>query len=102
MDAAADDVTTPEALALATRADDDDTGLTRYLNGRLADDRLSRRQVPRWRLVRLDGVWYDRARLAERLRSEAAARRRAIPHSRRALTPAEIARLESPRPYAYA
>lgn len=79
-------VTTARELALATRADDDDSGVARYLNGRLADDRMSRREVARWRLVRLDGVWYDRRRLADALRLAATRR---VPHSRRLLTPAD-------------
>jgi hypothetical protein len=85
-------VTTARELALATRADDNDSGVARYLDGRLGDDRLSRREVARWRLVRLDGVWYDRARLAAQMRLAASRR---VPHSRRLLTPAESADLES-------
>lgn len=91
-DATNGDVTNARGLALATRGDDDDSGVARYLDGRLAGDRLSRREVARWRLVRLNGVWYDRARLAAQMRLAAARR---VPHSRRQLTPAESANLES-------
>ena len=95
-------VTTARELALATRNADDDSGVARYLDGRLGDNRLSRREVARWRLVKLNGVWYDRARLARELRLAASRR---VPHSRRLLTPAESADLESaltdPVPAAY-
>ena len=51
-----------KSLSNATRGPDDDTGAVRYLNGRLAENHLSRRQVARWRLVRLDNKYYDRDR----------------------------------------
>ena len=87
-----------KSLSNATRGPDDDTGAVRYLNGRLAENHLSRRQVARWRLVRLDNKYYDRDRFKRDLET---AIRKAVPHSRRALTPAELADVQSPAPYRY-
>lgn len=39
-------------------------GMHRTRNGRLEVDQLSRRLQPRWKMVRVDGRWYDRRALA--------------------------------------
>lgn len=69
----------------------------RARNGRLAIDWLSRAQKPRWRMVWLDGEWYNRARLRRDV--DARPRAPAVPASRRPLTPAELADLRDPNPW---
>ncbi len=65
------------------------TGVRRVRNGRLAINRLSRAAKPRWRMILLDGQWYDRDRLRALVSNTR--RRTAVPHSARALTAAELA-----------
>ena len=60
-------------------------GVKRYRDGRLAINVLSRRQKPRWRMLMLNGDWYDR----DRLRAELQAAGFFVPQSRRPLTPNE-------------
>ena len=48
--------------------------------------------------MRLDNKYYDRDRFKRDLET---AIRKAVPHSRRALTPAELADVQSPAPYRY-
>jgi hypothetical protein len=69
-------------------------GVRRTRNGRLAVDWLSRRQVPRWRLVVLDGDWYARNGIRRR-----AAARPAVPKTGRRLTDAERADLADANPW---
>ena len=69
--------------------------VARARNGRLAIDWISRRQRPRWRMLRLNGDWYDRQRLGETVRR----RGPVVPASRRPLTPAELEELEDPNPW---
>lgn len=67
------------------------TGVRRTRNGRLALNRLSRATKARWRMIQLDGQWYDRERL--RAMTEAvqrSGRRATVPHSTRAMTTAEL------------
>ena len=74
------------------------TGVRRTRNGRLAINRLSRTAKPRWRMILLDGQWYDR----DLLRAMAADARRngfRIPHSMRALTAAELGDVTDPEPW---
>ena len=72
----------------------------RYLNGRLALNWLGRRLKSRWRMVYLDGQWYDRAAIREWI---AARRERQlavyVPHSRRAFTDADLLKIYDPFPY---
>ena len=74
----------------------------RTRNGRLATNRISRRAISRWRMVRLDGEYYDRARLRAALADQ---KRRApgapptVPHSRRRMTAFEIDDLFDPNPW---
>lgn len=82
-------------------------------NGRLATNWFSRRQTPRWRMLRVDDVFYDRERLREfalerrpvrRCRTDSGAaqvcRGEIVPPGgRRALTDAELAELAHPSPW---
>lgn len=66
--------------------------MARARNGRLAVDWFTRAQIPRWKLILLNGQWYERERLRQRLeRSRGAANRRlTVPATGRRLTNAEI------------
>ena len=77
-----------DTLRVLTRA-------ARARNGRLAINWISRRQRPRWRMLRLDGDWYDRAALQALVRRRGAQ----VPATRRALTAAELQELEDPNPW---
>ncbi len=79
------------------------TGVARARNGRLAVNWITRALRPRWRMLRLDGQWYDRAALRDFLRSRAnrrAAGAALVPHSRRAMTRKELDILYDPNPFA--
>ncbi len=69
--------------------------VTRYRNGRLAIDVLARRQKPRWRMLFLDGDWYDR----NRLRAELARLGEFVPQTRRALRLGEILAIRDTQPW---
>lgn len=73
-------------------------GVARARNGRLQIDWISRRQVPRWRMVALNGQWYDRERLKRLLASRPPPA--AVPASRRKLSRAEQNRVNDARPWA--
>jgi hypothetical protein len=85
------------------------TEAPRYRNGRLEIDWFSRRQLARWRMMPLDGQWYDRGRLRDWLRRRAQDRQgrvqtRAstydvVPASRRRLTPAEARDAQDTNPW---
>lgn len=62
-------------------------GVARYRNGRLEVDWLSRSLAPRWRMVRLDGQWYDRQALRDAVRGGAVE----VPATRRRLSAEEVA-----------
>lgn len=68
-----------------------------YRNGRLALDWMTRRQVPRWRLVKLDGTWYDPVLLRSLLASRPGRER--VPATGRPLTQDEWLRLMDPNPW---
>lgn len=68
-------------------------GVARYRNGRLDIDWFSRSLRPRWRMVRLNGQWYDR----DGVRGLAA-----VPATRRRLTAAELAHVRDPAPWSLA
>ena len=72
-------------------------GVMRARNGRLAVDWVSRRQEPRWRMLRLDGQWYDRRRLRALLASRP--RPEVVPASRRRLSAAELAAVRDANPW---
>jgi hypothetical protein len=72
-------------------------GTHRTRNGRLAVNWFSRRSKARWRLVPLDGQWYDRARLRG-----AVAKNRRVPHSMRPLTAEELADVLNAAPWSLA
>lgn len=74
------------ARAAATRLAEQ-AGVARYRNGRLEVDWLSRALLPRWRMVRLDGQWYERRALRDAVRGGASQ----VPATRRRLTAAEVA-----------
>lgn len=69
--------------------------VARYRNGRLAIDWISRREKPRWRMVRLDDQYYDRQRLRKLLNSG----RTSPSLPRRRLTAAELASIRDPNPW---
>lgn len=71
--------------------------VARARNGRLEIDWLSRAQMPRWRMVELNGQWYDRDALRALLNRRP--RPEAVPASRRALTVAELQRVRDPAPW---
>lgn len=71
--------------------------LHRTRNGRPAINWMSRRTLPRWRMVPLNGQWYERGRLAR-----AVTQSPSVPHSRRRLTPAELRNATNTEPYSLA
>ena len=76
------------------------TGVRRVRNGRLAVNRISRATKPRWRMLALDGQWYDRDRLRELVvGARRDGRRTAVPHSTRALTAAELDAILNTNPW---
>lgn len=77
--------------------------LHRTRDGRLAVNWLSRREVARWRMLAMNGQFYDRGRLRERVRSNARQGRvPAVPHSSRRMTNAEVAEALNANPWSLA
>lgn len=76
-------------------------GLARQRNGRLEVDWLTRELRPRWRMIQLDGQWYDLEGLRARLASSPRGRPE-VPGSRRALTAEELAAILDPNPWSLA
>ncbi len=72
-------------------------GTARTRNGRLAINWQSRRSMPRWRMVPLNGQWYNRGRLRATVQ-----RRPKVPHSGRALTAEELANALNTNPWSLA
>lgn len=70
-------------------------GVARFRDGRLEPDWLSRNLRPRWRMVRLNGAWYNRDRLRARLNN----RGPQVPATRRDLAEAEVANVRDPNPW---
>ena len=103
--------------AVATEASEslrDMAGTARYRDGRLDINWISRRQMPRHRMLSLDGQWYDRGRLRDMLDRRALERARrpqtrsqtraggeqnTVPASRRPMTAAESAAVRDPNPW---
>ena len=73
-------------------------GAARVRNGRLDVDWLSRALRPRWRMVLLNGQWYDREGLRERVRD----RGPEVPGTRRPLSAAEREDVDDPNPWSLA
>ena len=88
MAAASNDLTRAAAAQLAAAV-----GVVRLRNGRLEVDRLSRALRPHWRMVQLNGQWYDMESLRDATH---------VPATRRRLTPAELELLRNPAPWALA
>ncbi len=76
-------------------------GMHRVRNGRLGVNRLSRREKARWRMLALNGEFYDRDRLRAALADQARRGLAApvVPHSRRRLTRAELDAIADPNPW---
>ncbi len=75
-------------------------GIARYRNGRLGVNWLSRRQMPRWRLVSLNGTSYSRDGLRRRLEMlEKLDRDLIVPVTRRLMTARELAAIRDPNPW---
>lgn len=70
------------------------TGMHRGRDGRLDVDQFSRRLIPRWRMVRVDGRFFERKALARWLLE-----RGVSPVSRRPVTGAEFADATNANPY---
>lgn len=75
------------------------TGVHRTRNGTLALDWLTRTSRPRWRMLRLDGQWYDLGALRGSPNFTA---RSAVPHSYRRLSNAEERDVLNARRYSLA
>ena len=71
------------------------TDMHRTRNGRLDIDQFSRGLKPKWRMIRIDGAYFDRRKLAEWLTT----RGKFAPTTRRALTSREIEALQNANPY---
>ncbi len=72
--------------------------VARARNGRLAIDWISRRQMPRWRMLLVDGQHYDRQRL-RRLLARAREAQPRLPGATRRLTRAETEAALDPNPW---
>jgi hypothetical protein len=72
-------------------------GMARTRNGRPELDWFSRAQVPRWRMLRLNGTWYGRDALRRHLDRRGGEPR--VPVTRRVLTPREVAEVMDPNPW---
>ena len=72
----------------------------RYLNGRQALNWLGRRMKSRWRMVSLDGEWYDRTAIKTWI-SARTQRGLAVhvPHSKKAFTAADLQKIYDPFPF---
>lgn len=88
----ADKATTAAAETLR-----DIAGVHRARNGRLDIDWISRSQKSKWRMVPLDGQWYNRAGLVALVSKRPKPER--VPASRRELTNAELRDLTDPNPW---
>lgn len=85
-----------EAIARAAATNLASTaGVARFRDGRLEPDWLSRDLRPRWRMLRLNGQWYNRNRLRDRLEE----RGPQVPATRRALTAQELANARNTNPW---
>ena len=71
------------------------TEMHRTRNGRLDIDQFSRGLKPKWRMIRIDGAYFDRRKLAEWLTT----RGKFAPTTRRALTTREIEGIQDANPY---
>jgi hypothetical protein len=72
----------------------------RYLNGRLALNWLGRRMKSRWRMVLLDGQWYDRTGIRAWIKARLDRGLGAfVPHSKKPLTKADMFAIYDPNPY---
>ena len=72
--------------------------LHRARNGRLAPDMLSRRMQARWRMLFLDGQYYDRARL-RRVVTRVGRARAVVPDSRRRMDASNFLALDDANPW---
>jgi hypothetical protein len=71
------------------------TGVHRYRNGRMDVDFSSRGLQPRWKLVKVDGVWYDRKDMARWILD----RGPVSPVTRRPLTPETVTNATNVAPF---
>lgn len=71
--------------------------MARARNGRLQINWVSRAQKPRWRMVFLDGQWYERDGLRALL--DRRPKPEVVPASRRRMTNAELRALRDPNPW---
>jgi len=71
--------------------------VARARNGRLAIDWISRRQMPRWRMLLVDGQYYNRQRLRQLLSRKPDLR--SAPGSKRKLVPAELKAVYNNNPW---
>lgn len=71
------------------------TNVHRKRDGRMEIDYFSRRLQPRWKLIKIDGVYYDRKSLANWLLTRGAS----VPTSRRPFTAKELENIRDPNPY---
>lgn len=78
------------AMSLASAAE-----VARFRDGRLEPDWLSRDLRPRWRMVRLNGQWYNRNRLRDRVE----ARGPQVPATRRQLSNREQTNVTNTNPW---
>lgn len=75
----------------------------RTRDGRLAVNWLSRRQQARWRMLAMNGQWYNRGRLRNSVRSNASrGKAPLVPHSSRRMTNAELANALNASPWSLA
>lgn len=75
-------------------------GMARARNGRLEINWISRYEKPRWKMIKLDGEWYDRERLKKML--DRRPKPEIVPGSRRRLTAAELDVIRDPSPWSLA
>lgn len=85
--------TTTEAAETLRRL----TKTARYRNGRMDVNWVSRAQMPRWKMMRLDGTWYERRGLDRLLRRRPPPE--VAPVGRRQLTARELTALRDPNPW---
>ena len=72
----------------------------RYLNGRLALNWLGRRMKSRWRMVLLDGQWYDRFGIRAWIKARLDRGLGAfVPHSKKPLSKADMGAIYDPTPF---
>lgn len=87
--------TTEELARTAANRLAAEAGVARYRDGRLEPNWLSRNLRPRWRMVRLNGQWYNRDLLRNRITDRGAQ----VPATRRALTNAEARNVRNTNPW---